>query len=639
MIYTNITNRVTDSDTVFIIDPITRKIEATSDKLQLMQYDHDSEMYTFQVPRFIEGYDVSLCNKIEILYSNIDRKTKKSFDDIYQITDVSVDEELVTFEWLVSGFATRFAGSLNFLIRFAFAEEDSTYSYLWHTDIFKGITILEGMNNSEAIVKQNPDIIDEFQKDVADLQQVTDELKGDLAQIEDAVQNTLSEQITSTQSELIDIRTAADGTTYGTAGEAVRAQVNELKAVDDELKSDLNELQIPLAVSDMANSWWCNPRAIYSQLTDMTYVTGVTSQGLCGIGIFDNKFKKTHFVRLSYTYKDDHNAPAILVENDKPPIVAYTGHSQYNYVRVRVGDAPYDVKSLENKNDTEISFENGDYKCTYASLMRISNTSKVVLFTRVGQAIFYRVSNDWGNTWNPQKRFVYPYYYMTFKISTDGYAKIAISKHPITHHSTGIYYFRLRLSDGALVGRSGADLGNILSDSFDGIDLDNNTNVIKVHVTNWEQDTTGARLLDIGNTAQILAVKLDYTNPSVGGTYGVYKSSSQDGWVWAPIVSTGVPVGYKQSAYIGGACFNHISVGDASVILTREENGTWYTEEWRSDGSEWKKYKTIEETNVKTGRPQVPWGDFNHKLALINYRYYDDTDFTIYFGDEKLVSF
>ena len=174
MIYTNITNRVTDSDTVFIIDPITRKIEATSDKLQLMQYDHDSEMYTFQVPRFIEGYDVSLCNKIEILYSNIDRKTKESFDDICQITDVSVDEELVTFEWLVSGFATRFAGSLNFLIRFAFAEEDSTYSYLWHTDIFKGITILEGMNNSEAIVKQNPDIIDALQKDVVDLQ-VTDE--------------------------------------------------------------------------------------------------------------------------------------------------------------------------------------------------------------------------------------------------------------------------------------------------------------------------------------------------------------------------------------------------------------------------------------------------------------------------------
>lgn len=174
MIYTNNTNRVTDSDTVFIIDPITRKIEATSDKLQLMQYDHDSEMYTFQVPRFIEGYDVSLCNKIEILYSNIDRKTKESFDDIYQITDVSVDEELVTFEWLVSGFATRFAGSLNFLIRFAFAEEDSTYSYLWHTDIFKGITILEGMNNSEAIVKQNPDIIDALQKDVVDLQ-VTDE--------------------------------------------------------------------------------------------------------------------------------------------------------------------------------------------------------------------------------------------------------------------------------------------------------------------------------------------------------------------------------------------------------------------------------------------------------------------------------
>ena len=190
-----------------------------------------------------------------------------------------------------------------------------------------------------------------------------------------------------------------------------------------------------------------------------------------------------------------------------------------------------------------------------------------------------------------------------------------------------------------MVGRSGADLGNILSDDFDGIDLDNNANIIKVDVTNWEQDNVGVRLLDIGNMAYILAVKLDYTNPSIGGTYGVYEPSSADGWVWTPIVSTGSPVGYKQSAYIGGACFNHISIGDSAIILTREENGTWYTEEWRSDGSEWKKYKTIEETNVKTGRPQVPWGDFNHELALINYRYYDDTDFTIYFGDEKLVSF
>ena len=65
------------------------------------------------------------------------------------------------------------------------------------------------------------------------------ELSG---QIEDA-QNELSGQIANTQTELVDIRVAADGTTYETAGEAVRAQVSGLNDAliekTDELKGDL----------------------------------------------------------------------------------------------------------------------------------------------------------------------------------------------------------------------------------------------------------------------------------------------------------------------------------------------------------------------------------------------------------------
>jgi hypothetical protein len=49
------------------------------------------------------------------------------------------------------------------------------------------------------------------------------------------------EGIESGDAELIDIRVGADGTTYPSAGDAVRGQVTDLKSATDELKNDLNK--------------------------------------------------------------------------------------------------------------------------------------------------------------------------------------------------------------------------------------------------------------------------------------------------------------------------------------------------------------------------------------------------------------
>ena len=157
---------VKDSDTAFTIDPITRKITSSSSKVSLMQYDHNSEIFTFQIPKLVEGHDMSLCNKIEIHYTNIHKRTKQTSSDVYPVMDAAVNGDNLTFSWLVSGNATKYPGSLNFLIRFGCLEDDSTFSYLWHSDIFKNITISDGMSNTEAVAEDYSDILEQWRSEL-----------------------------------------------------------------------------------------------------------------------------------------------------------------------------------------------------------------------------------------------------------------------------------------------------------------------------------------------------------------------------------------------------------------------------------------------------------------------------------------
>lgn len=56
---------VPDSDTYFMINPYTREIENTNyNKTVLMRGDHNSERFTFEIPRYVDGHDMSLCNRM-----------------------------------------------------------------------------------------------------------------------------------------------------------------------------------------------------------------------------------------------------------------------------------------------------------------------------------------------------------------------------------------------------------------------------------------------------------------------------------------------------------------------------------------------------------------------------------------------
>lgn len=164
----NHTHPMLDPDAIFTIDPTTRVISTNVKKIVLMQYDHNSEIFTFSIPRFVEGHDMSLCNKIEIHYTNINKRTREQSNDVYPVTDKKVESDNLVFTWLLSGNATKYPGSLNFIIRFECVEDDGSISYMWNTDIFKNVTVSDGISNTETVIEDYSDILEQWKSELVE---------------------------------------------------------------------------------------------------------------------------------------------------------------------------------------------------------------------------------------------------------------------------------------------------------------------------------------------------------------------------------------------------------------------------------------------------------------------------------------
>ena len=160
------THPMSDPDAIFEIDPTTRIISTNVKKIVLMQYDHNSEIFTFSIPQFVEGHDMSLCNKIEIHYTNINKRTREQSKNIYPVTDKHVKDNNLVFTWLPSCNATKYPGSLNFIIRFECVEDDGSISYMWHTDIFKNVTVSDVISNTESVIADYSDILEQWKNDI-----------------------------------------------------------------------------------------------------------------------------------------------------------------------------------------------------------------------------------------------------------------------------------------------------------------------------------------------------------------------------------------------------------------------------------------------------------------------------------------
>ena len=159
-------HEVRDTDSHFTVDPITRSIKAGNPtKSMLIQYDHNSEVFTFEMPRYVDGHDMTLCNRVEIHYININSTNRQQTSGVYEVEDFKVsedDENIILWSWVISRNATMFVGPLNFAFRFA-CLDGTTIDYAWNTSPYTGITVSSGIYNGEAVIEEYSDILEQWE--------------------------------------------------------------------------------------------------------------------------------------------------------------------------------------------------------------------------------------------------------------------------------------------------------------------------------------------------------------------------------------------------------------------------------------------------------------------------------------------
>ena len=156
---------VKDTDLHFVIDPVTRVIKNNSGKIVIMQHDHQSEILTFELPRYIDTHDMSLSNTVRVHYINIGSSSKyEPVSGVYEVNDLQVDatnENLVTCSWTLTNNTTQLEGTLNFIIRFSCLTGD-TIDYSWSTAIYSGIIVAKTIDSSDYVMTAIPDILEQW---------------------------------------------------------------------------------------------------------------------------------------------------------------------------------------------------------------------------------------------------------------------------------------------------------------------------------------------------------------------------------------------------------------------------------------------------------------------------------------------
>lgn len=159
---------VYDSDTHFTIIPNSRMVKNNpTHKTTVIQHDHNSERFTFELPRYIEGHDMSICDRVEVHYLNVDTKTKEEHKGVYISDDLHIseeDENIVVCSWLISGNATELVGTLSFVVRYC-CVDGGVITYAWNSAVAT-VNVSTGINATDEVITEYADVLEKWKTEL-----------------------------------------------------------------------------------------------------------------------------------------------------------------------------------------------------------------------------------------------------------------------------------------------------------------------------------------------------------------------------------------------------------------------------------------------------------------------------------------
>lgn len=121
-----------------------------------VQFDHNIETVTFDCPRYWDGHDMS---KMAIYINYMRPDNARGSYPVDNVTVDEADESIMHFDWTISGNVTEIKGTISFLICVKKADGNGEMVNHWNSELNRELTVSEGMECSESIFEQYPDLI------------------------------------------------------------------------------------------------------------------------------------------------------------------------------------------------------------------------------------------------------------------------------------------------------------------------------------------------------------------------------------------------------------------------------------------------------------------------------------------------
>ncbi len=361
---------------------------------------------------------------------------------------------------------------------------------------------------------------------------------------------------------------------------------------------------VPMVKSG-AWTWFNYPVAIhYKGKYDRTYYGFVGVDGGIRVSSYDHKQKvNVSTFELGKFEVDDHNNPAVQVLDDGNIIVFYSRHNKDNNLRYRITTIAEDISTL----GPEQILESPTGKVTYAQA--VVYQERIVVFYRVSDRYWaIRISENSGKIWGDEKKFLdlgegqKAYIKISQRMNPDVHyaVDIIISGHPDNDSDNNIYYAYLWLDNGEI---------RIPEGYID------NINTLKKPLTQnqlmkayeWRENEAKVRIWDVyslKNKPALAFSKID-SQEEHSYYYAIYNPDKNKFDVSYITSAGGTISDEREISFSGGMSFIKEKDNWNIIYISREINGKWEIEEWRTpdNGINWMSRPITKNSYLDNVRP------------------------------------